>query len=298
MDNNKLRYFSAVAETGSVRRAAELLKISPPSLSKAIHLLEEELGIQLFLRDGRNIRLTDAGARFAQKTKVVLQQLDDLRHSVEAEAAQKVELRLATFEVFSTHFLRNLIGPEWDEIPMTIHELIPGELERALVDRQVDIGITYMPVPHPDLDFLKVVSVDMGVYTAKGAFGDLPHPELPFVIPVNPLYGAPSRVRGLDGWPDDAYPRKILYRVTLLESALALCRQGKAAGFFPSFVVDAHNHQVKEEYRLVRRSSPYKGRVCETDVFLAKRKSDVENRAMKLLAKAIRISCKSKGANP
>jgi DNA-binding transcriptional LysR family regulator len=293
MDNNKLKYFSAVADSGSVRKAAELLHISPPSLSKAIHHLEDELGVKLFLRDGRNIRLTDAGERFAKKTKVVLQQLEELRNSVEEENAEKVELRLATFEVFSTHFLRSLIGPEWDEMPITIHELIPGELERALLDRQVDIGITYMPVPHPDLDFLKVVSVDMGVFTAKGAFPNVPQPELPFVIPVNPLYGAPSRVRGLDGWPDDAYPRKIKYRVTLLESALELCREGRAAGFFPSFVVDAHNKQVKEEYRLIRRSSPYRGRVCETDVFIAKRKSDVENRAMKQLAKAIRLGCKS-----
>ncbi len=293
MDTVRLKYFSAVAETSSVRRAAEILHVSPPSLSKAIHHLEEELGIKLFIRAGRNIRLTDAGRRFADKTKVVLEGLEELRQSAEAEQKPTREVRLATFEVFSTYFLRALEEASWDGISVTVHDVLPGELERALVERHVDVGLTYMPVPHADLDYLKVASIEMGVFTAKDAFPGTTQTDLPFVVPVNPLFGSPSRIRGLDGWPDDAYPRQINYRVTLLESALELCRRKKAAGFFPAFVVDLHNSEVKEEFRLVRRPSPYKGRVCRTDVFLVKRKSDVENTTMKQLAKAVRLLCKA-----
>jgi DNA-binding transcriptional LysR family regulator len=296
MDTVRLKYFSAVAETGSVRRAAEILHISPPSLSKAIHHLEEELGLKLFIRSGRNIRLTDAGRRFAVKTKEALKILDELRSSAEAERHPLQEVKLATFEVFSTYFLRAVDDAGWEDLPVTVHEVIPGELERALVERQVDVGLTYLPVPHPDLDFLKVASIEMGVFTAKGAFPNVAQPELPFVVPVNPLFGAPSRVRGLDGWPDDAYPRRAKYKVTLMESALELCRRGKAAGYFPCFVVDLHNAEVKDEFRLVRRPSPYKGRVCKTDVFLVKRRSDLENSTMKQLARAVRLLCKPSGA--
>jgi DNA-binding transcriptional LysR family regulator len=293
MDTVRLKYFSAVAETGSVRRAAEILHVSPPSLSKAVHHLEEELGLKLFIRSGRNIRLTDAGRRFADKTKEVLRGLEELRHSAEAERNPTQEIRLATFEVFSTYFLKALDETGWEDLPITVHDVLPGELERALVERHVDVGLTYMPVPHPELDFLKVASIEMGVFTAKQAFPGVEQNELPFVVPVNPIFGSPSRVRGLDGWPDDAYPRKIKYKVTLLESALELCRRGKCAGLFPIFVVDLHNAEMKEEFRLVRRPSPYKGRVCKTDVFLVKRKADVENTTMKQLAKAVRILCKS-----
>jgi len=293
MDTVRLKYFSAVAETGSVRRAAEILHVSPPSLSKAIHHLEEELGIKLFLRSGRNIRLTDAGRRFADKTKVVLRGLEELRFSAENEQSSLQEVRLATFEVFSTYFLRALEETGWEDLPVTVHDVLPGELERALVERHVDIGLTYMPVPHPDLDYLKVASIEMGVFTASTAFPDAGQQDLPFVVPVNPIFGSPSRVRGLDGWPDDAYPRKIKYKVTLLESALELCRRGKVAGFFPVFVVELHNEVVLKEFRLVRRQSPYKGRVCKTDVFIVKRKADVENTTMKQLAKAVRLFCKS-----
>ncbi len=47
MDTGRLRYFCAVARTGSLRRAAELVKVSPPALSKAIKLLESECGVRL-----------------------------------------------------------------------------------------------------------------------------------------------------------------------------------------------------------------------------------------------------------
>src|ERR1044072_1317026 len=114
MDTVRLKYFSAVAETGSVRRAAEILHVSPPSLSKAVHHLEEELGLKLFIRSGRNIRLTDAGRRFADKTKEVLRGLEELRHSAEAERNPTQEIRLATFEVFSTYFLKALDETGWE----------------------------------------------------------------------------------------------------------------------------------------------------------------------------------------
>jgi DNA-binding transcriptional LysR family regulator len=112
------------------------------------------------------------------------------------------------------------------------------------------------------------------------------------VVPVTPIFGAPSRVKGLDGWPDDAYPRKIKYQVTLMESALELCRQGGVAGYFPTFIVDEHNGRLLPEYRLARHPSPYADRKCYTDVFLVKRKSDEETAVMKQLAKAIRLFCR------
>ena len=142
--------------------------------------------------------------RFADKTKEVLRGLEELRQAADSERNPAPEIRLATFEVFSTYFLKALDETGWDDVPVTVHDVLPGELERALVERHVDVGLTYMPVPHPDLDFLRVANIEMGVFAVKNAFSDLDQRELPFVVPVNPIFGAPSRVRGLDGWPDDA----------------------------------------------------------------------------------------------
>ena len=56
-----LRYFWMVARKGGVRRAAEAMHVSQPSVSTQLRLLEESLGQKLFRRSGRNLVLTDVG---------------------------------------------------------------------------------------------------------------------------------------------------------------------------------------------------------------------------------------------
>lgn len=64
MDTSTLRYFTVVAETQHMNRAAQLLNITQPSLSTSIKRLEAEIGYQLFDRSGRGIQLNDYGRIF------------------------------------------------------------------------------------------------------------------------------------------------------------------------------------------------------------------------------------------
>lgn len=291
MNLRRLEYFVTLANTGNLRRASELLAISPPALSKAMKVLEEELESNLWIADGRRIVLTDAGKALQRKAPQLIEQLKQLKESLHTKQDGPQPIRIGTFEVFSTYFLSFLDRLKWDNHSLELHELLPGEVEKAVAQGELDLGITYMPIPDPNLDFLKVASIEMGVFTKKGAFKGVPQPELPFVIPVMPLQGVPTKVRGLDGWPDDAYQRKVLHRVTLLESALELCRQGRTAGYFPIFIAHEHNKRVIEELRLERRRTPYAGRVCRSDVFIVKRKATEETTLVKQVAKAIRLVC-------
>lgn len=292
MDIDKLSYFCAVVKAGSLRRASEILKISSPALSKAIHILEEELGMELLVKSGRGIVISEAGKMLAARAESVLKDIDEMKKDLRNDSQKQKPLRICTFEVFSTYFLEAFNFLPWEDRPLILHELIPGELEHALSQGLCDLGITYMPIAHPDIDFLKVTQIEMGVYTRNGAFPGIKQDELPYVVPVNPLFGAPTRIKGLDGWPDDAYQRKVKYQVTLMESALELCRQGKAAGYFPVFIVEAHNTKLRPKYQLERRHSPYQGRKCFSDVFIAKRRSTQETSEIKQVAKAIRMFCK------
>lgn len=290
MNLRRLEYFSVLAQIGNLRKAGEMLHISTPALSKAMKLLEEELEIKLWVRDGRKIILTDAGKSLLKKSQTLVDQLKDIKNSL-VEPSENKPIRIGTFEVFSTYFLTFMNKLNWDSHSLELHELLPGEVEKYCAQGDIDVGITYMPVPHPHLDFLKVTSIEMGVFTLRGALKDIPQPKLPFVIPVMPLQGFPTKVRGLDGWPEDAYQRKVLHRVTLLESALELCRQGRVAGYFPVFIVEEHNKRVQKEFQLERRKSPYPGRACLADVYLVKRKSSEESAVIKQLAKALRVIC-------
>lgn len=292
MDLKRLEYFITLGQTENLHRASELLNITPPALSKAMRVLEGELDAKLWVRDGRRSILTDSGKALLRKAPKLIEDLRALRESLQENVTEIRPVKIGTFEVFSTYFLTFLDTLKWDQHSLELHELLPGEVERYVAEGALDVGITYMPIPDSRLDFLKVARIEMGVFTLQGAFKGVPQMELPFVVPVMPLQGVPTKVRGLDGWPDDAYQRKILHRVTLLESALELCRQGRAAGFFPIFTVREHNKRVSTEYRLERRKSPYASRVCTADVYIVKRKSSEESDTIKQLAKAIRLICK------
>ena len=75
MNYNYLRYFSVLAQLEHYTLAAARLEISQPSLSSAIRSLENELGVRLFEKVGRNIRLTEQGRYFQQKVDAAMEEL-------------------------------------------------------------------------------------------------------------------------------------------------------------------------------------------------------------------------------
>jgi DNA-binding transcriptional LysR family regulator len=284
MDIDRVRYFNMFAETGSLVRASELLGISQPALSKALKLLENEVGLKLFEPDGRGLKLTQAGEAFRKETSDLLTKWLQVTEKIK-QNAEAAPMRLGTFEVFSTYFLRRLTSTV-DFKSLELHEYGPGKLENALLNNVVDLGITYVPIPKAGLEFMEVSKIRMGVFGINKLKGT--YQELPFVVPLSPVEGAPSKVVGIDGWPDHKFPRKIAYRVALMESALELCRQGQCVAYLPSFVVEIHNQMVLPEHRLQEFSSPIPAKERMQPVYLIHRSQSSETKLHRLVAKALR----------
>jgi DNA-binding transcriptional LysR family regulator len=91
MELRHLRYFVAVAEEQNVTRAASRLHVSQPPLTRQIRDLEEELGVALFERTGKSIRLTEAGQVFLTEARAALRRVDDAVKTVRAAAAMEQE---------------------------------------------------------------------------------------------------------------------------------------------------------------------------------------------------------------
>ncbi|WP_420367014.1 LysR family transcriptional regulator [Curtobacterium sp. L1-20] len=100
LDLRKLRYFAAVAETLSFGRAAEQLRIAQPVLSRQIRALEQELGMQLFVRDTRGTELTDNG-------RVLLAEAQPLLASA-AAVRRRVAIAARGEDVFTVGFMPGL----------------------------------------------------------------------------------------------------------------------------------------------------------------------------------------------
>lgn len=290
MNNNRLRYFIVVNETESIRKAAETLHISPAALSKAIKQLEIEMGVTLLIPAGRGIMITDAGRHLAQQAEPLIAALERLKKDVKDKNKSHLHkpIRIGSFEVFTTHFLTNLIDSLPEKNDLFLHEFMPGEMEKNLVEHNIDYGITYLPIPTAGIAHLQITHVDMQIFGRKKHFEHIPFAGLPFVIPVQPLLGSPNKVQGLDGWPDGCIERLVKYRVATMESALQLCRQGKAVAYLPSFVVNLHNQTVKPEYNL--QSIPFSTMLPtqKQAVYLIKRKSEPNDIIFKKITQALR----------
>lgn len=76
MDVRQLRYFLVTAQLEHVTHAARKLSIAQPALSQSLHRLEAELGVKLFAREGRNLRLTEEGAYLKERLSPIVSELD------------------------------------------------------------------------------------------------------------------------------------------------------------------------------------------------------------------------------
>lgn len=289
METNRLKQFCTIVETGNLRMAAELLGISHSGLSKSLKILEEELGYPLFFPSGRGIVISDEGHLLYAKAQKVLAQVEImLGRSAEKESPV---LRIGSFEVFTTYFIGPLLDRYLPGREVEIHELVPGRLEESLAFKKVDLGITYEPVPRPGIEYVKVASLLMGAFALKGKFKNMPWNEIPFIVPVTPLEGAPSGVKGRDAWPDDKIKRNIRYRVDLLGTGLEIVRQGLGVVFIPRFVAHLHNSTIASDYKLESLPLPRGMTHVKRDIFIVKRESSGENKTIREVAKALREIC-------
>ncbi len=89
MELAQLRYFCDVAQTEHMTKSARRLNVVQPALSQSIHGLENELGVKLFAKNGRNIKLTQEGARFYERVSAVLNDLETATSDIRSFATMR-----------------------------------------------------------------------------------------------------------------------------------------------------------------------------------------------------------------
>ncbi|AZZ35585.1 hypothetical protein CIK05_01815 [Bdellovibrio sp. qaytius] len=285
MDIDRVYYFHVFADTGSLVKACEILRISQPALSKALRLLEQEVGFTLIESEGRGLRLSEYGHMFKAETAPLLTAWSQVPEKLRLGKAS-VPSRIGSFEVFTTYFLSILTKFTALE-SLELHEFGPGHLEKAVSDGHVDVGITYVPIPKAGIEFVEATKIKMGAFGLK-KFKTTALKDLPFVVPLVPPDGTPSKVIGLDGWPEHKFNRNIRYRVTMMESAMELCREGHAVAYLPEFIVKLHNEKVLPEYRLTELTIPVSQKERLQSVFLITKSHAQESTLHREIAKGLR----------
>ncbi|MCU0490683.1 MAG: LysR family transcriptional regulator [Chloroflexaceae bacterium] len=171
MELRHLRYFEAVARLSHVTRAAAELHIAQPALSKQISQLEHELGVSLFDRVGRNVRLTESGEALLPHARAVLAQVEAAR----AEMAERVGLRrgrvsLGTTPTVGTKLLPKALAQfnqRYPGIELRLRESGVQTLLELLDTGMVDIAVVTLPVDDPDLTMVPILTEELVVAVWK-----------------------------------------------------------------------------------------------------------------------------------
>jgi len=149
MDVQALRYFVEVARKQGFTRASESLHITQPAISKKVKALEEELGAPLLLREGRRVRLTEAGRLVLERAQGVLDALRVIEEEVvELAALRRGRLRVGMPPVVGVAFLPTLLAEYhrlYPNIALELREEGSHNIEALVLNRDLDVGAVVLP---------------------------------------------------------------------------------------------------------------------------------------------------------
>ncbi|MFM1908577.1 MAG: hypothetical protein RLZZ591_2254 [Pseudomonadota bacterium] len=156
MDLKQLDYFVRVAELGSFTRAAGVLNIAQPALSRQVRLLEVELRQNLLLRNGRGVTTTEAGKLLLEHGRGILHQVERAREDlgrVKGALAGRVALGLPpSIAKMLTVPLTRAFRLRLPNAALSISEGLSVSMQEALLTGRLDIALLYNPSPSSEID--------------------------------------------------------------------------------------------------------------------------------------------------
>lgn len=156
MEFSWIQTFITAAECENFRRTAEILYISQPSVSVHIKLLEQELGVLLFQREGRKIKLTEEGRVYLQQAKELLAvyqnglvKLNSFQQGFTAHFTLAISPLIA--DTILPYVLKRYCN-HYPEVEISVKILESSDIEEAVLSEKVDLGLSCLSSTHKDLN--------------------------------------------------------------------------------------------------------------------------------------------------
>lgn len=151
----QLRYFEILSREGHFGRAAEASSVSQPALSMQIKELEENLGLKLFERTARKVRLTGFGEMFAKRVEPILRSVEELGELARTSRNDLIgRFRLGIIPTIAPYLLPRIMGRLAQERPgldMHVRESQTSTLLQELMSGNLDVAVVALPVSEPSL---------------------------------------------------------------------------------------------------------------------------------------------------
>lgn len=201
MDLRQLKYFVQIAESGNFSRAAEILRIAQPSLSQQMRNLEEELGVELFLRHPRGVTLTELGQQFYEHARRIRQEVDLARDAVRTQSLMpsgRVSVGLPTSACRGLSMpLFSAMAERQPHITLHLVEAMTGYLDDFIQAGRLDVALLYDHKAFENVAWTEMMVEDLMVFAPPdhplaraGSISFRSMFDFPLVLP-----GAPNVLR-------------------------------------------------------------------------------------------------------
>ncbi|MEB3065289.1 transcriptional regulator CynR [[Mycobacterium] zoologicum] len=245
MELRHIRYLLAVADHQNFTRAAEALHVSQPTLSQQIKQLEHTLGVELFDRSGRTVRLTDAGSAYAHHARLALRDLQAAERAVhDVRDLSRGNLRIAMTPTFTAYLLGPLIHrfrSAYPGIRLTVLDTSQDRIEADLLADRLDLGIGFAGPHAAGIDAQTLFTETLGLVVGSG------HPlaATPARVPVSQLADTPlgllsadfaTRLHVDDYFADCKVPQNIAINANSISALLELVRHNVVATVLPDAI--------------------------------------------------------------
>lgn len=160
MDSRILKYFLTVAQLGNITKAAEMLHITQPTLSRQLMDLEDEIGATLLIRGRRKVTLTDSGVILQQRALEILSLIDKMENDI----SQNTELVCGTVSIGCVESnisreLSSVISEFHERYPLVTYDLYGAngdDIKEKLDIGCIDLGIVLEPVETAKYDYIRL----------------------------------------------------------------------------------------------------------------------------------------------
>jgi len=180
MTLQQLRYAICIADQKSMNKAASKLFVTQPSLSSTIRDLEEEVGVQIFLRSNRGIVITPEGEEFLGYARQMLEQyrLMEERFIQKSQFKKKFSVSMQHYSFAVQAFINMAKEFGMDDYEFAVHETKTYEVIENVKNQKSEVGILYLNdfnqkvmqklLRENDLEFIELFQCDIYVYLWKG----------------------------------------------------------------------------------------------------------------------------------
>lgn len=250
-------YVAEIAKYKSFSKASNSLFISQPALSKAIKRLEEELGVQIFIRDNVSVSLTSVGEVFLEDAHKILRITNQITKKMsDLSETKKRTLRVGSSQFYIKYYLPYLM-PEFNRLFPNINvEIVEGVStinEKKLLGHEIDIAIVPLPITMPKIiyetiyeetlqfAFCKTNSKNLNLYNnaLKDGYFDLSKfRDSPFILLKN---GFKMRYLAASICEEFGFSPNVILETENSDTINSLISNNYGVSFLPSFITKYDN---------------------------------------------------------